>query len=86
VGGAASSLGGRIGSVSGLDVFVGVDIVPVSWSLSKSNGRAVVGDSGGPSEGLSGETGDDCGHKGQVLSLSRRYRTYCAVVCHVGIG
>jgi hypothetical protein len=64
VGGAASSLGGRLGSVSGLDVFVGVDIVPVSWSLSKSNGRAVVGDSGGPSEGLSGETGDDYGHKG----------------------
>lgn len=57
-GGAGSSLGGRVGSVSGLDVFVGVDMVPVSWSLSKSRGRAVVGDSGGPSVAFSGDTGE----------------------------
>ncbi len=57
-GGAGSSFAGGLGA-SVLDKVVGVT-VPVSWSLSKSNGRAVVGDSGGPSDALSGETGDDC--------------------------
>lgn len=51
--GGASSLGGGLGR-SVLDV----STVPVSWSLSKSRGLAVVGDSGGPSDGFSGETGE----------------------------
>ena len=63
--GGASSLGGGLGKVDGsvLERVVGVT-VPVSWSLSKSNGRAVVGLSGGPSLDFSlwckGETGEDC--------------------------
>lgn len=51
--GGASSLGGGLGRSA-----LAVSTVPVSWSLSKSRGRAVVGDSGGPSEGFNGETGD----------------------------
>lgn len=70
-GGAGSSLGGGLGFEEA-SVLDGVT-VPVSWSLSKSKGRAVVGDSGGPSEGLSGETGEGCGvSTGQVGAVTER--------------
>jgi hypothetical protein len=60
VGTGPSSLGGGLGWLSALLLLVGVVTTPVSWSLSKSRGRAVVGDSGGPSEGLRGDTGEGC--------------------------
>lgn len=81
-GGAASSLGGGLGTVSVLDAFVGVDTTPVSWSLSKSNGRAVVGDSGGPSEGFNGETGDDCAAELVSDLYHELKQTYSAIVSH----
>lgn len=76
-GGASSSLGGGFGwdgcVCDGSVAFT----VPVSWSLSKSKGRAVVGDSGGPSDGLSGETGEDCDFNQDQL-VSRRIRVLTA--------
>lgn len=74
--GGTSSFGGGLGAAP-----VGV-ATPPSWSLSKSRGRAVVGDSGGPSEGLRGDTGDAC----IVRSMSSSLCTAVAYRLIVGHG
>ena len=69
LGGGASSFGGGLGAETPLLSPAG--FVSPSWSLSKSSGLAVVGDSP-PSEGFKGDTGDACTVSMTVSWFSRR--------------